>query len=58
MGTTSSPPAQAKTKAVSATPQQVSKVLHKAQDDDPVVAAAIALAYVTGARRGELCTLK
>lgn len=54
----SSPPAQPKTKARAASPDQVSNVLHRAQDDDPVMAAAVALAFVTGARRGELCALK
>ena len=38
--------------------QQVAVLIKTAQSDDSVMAAAIALAFVTGARRGELCALK
>lgn len=36
----------------------VAKLVRAAEDTDPVMAAAVALGFVTGARRGELCALK
>ena len=43
---------------VTPTPAQVAKLIKAAESDDPIMAAAIALAFVTGARRGELCALR
>ena len=54
----SSPPAAATRKLVTPTTEQVAKLIKAAQSDDPVMAAAIALAFVTGARRGELAALR
>jgi len=39
------------------TPEQLSALVKAAEDDDPVLAAAIALAALSGARRGELVAL-
>lgn len=38
--------------------EQVQRLIETAERDDPVLATAIALAAVTGARRGELCALR
>ena len=40
------------------TPEQVSRLVQTAEDEDPVLAAAVALAALTGARRGELVALR
>ena len=40
------------------TPAQVSALVKKAEDRDPVLATAVALAALTGARRGELVALR
>ena len=54
----SSPSAAATRELVTPTTEQVAKLIKAAQSDDPVMAAAIALAFVTGARRGELAALR
>jgi integrase len=54
----SSPPAGATRKLVIPTTEQVAKLIKAAQSDDPVMAAAVALSFVTGARRGELAALR
>ena len=43
---------------VTPTTSQIATLIKAAQADDPVMAAAIALAFVTGARRGELAALR
>jgi integrase len=54
-----SPPSAAVTrKLMTPTTDQIAKLIRAAQTDDPVMAAAVALAYVTGARRGELVALR
>jgi integrase len=53
----SAPTAASSRKLVTPTVKEVAKLISTAQSDDPVMAAAIALAFVTGARRGELCAL-
>lgn len=40
------------------TPQQLSDLVRQAEPDDPVLATAIAVAALTGMRRGELCALR
>jgi len=40
------------------TPEEVSKLVSAAEGEDPVLATAIALAALTGARRGELVALR
>jgi integrase len=40
------------------TPAQLVRLVAEAEEVDPVLAAAIALAALTGARRGELCALR
>jgi len=40
------------------TPEQVAKLVRSAEADDPVLATALALAALTGCRRGELCALR
>jgi integrase len=40
------------------TPEQLSGLMKAADEDDPVLATAIALAALTGARRGELVALR
>ena len=57
--TRATPPANRSARTlVTPTVEQVAKLLRAAQDTDPIMAAAVALAFVTGARRGELCALK
>jgi integrase len=51
------PTARTKAKTVP-TVEQVQALIQKAEKDDPDMAALIALAAVTGARRGELCGLR
>jgi integrase len=54
-----SPPSPSSTrKLVTPSAEQVGKLIHAAEVDDPMMAAAIALAFVTGARRGELAALR
>ncbi|MGO8870760.1 MAG: tyrosine-type recombinase/integrase [Acidimicrobiales bacterium] len=53
-----SPPAIAQRSTDVPTPEIVGKLITKAEEcNDRVMAAAISLAFVTGARRGELCGL-
>ncbi len=40
------------------TPEQLSRLIKAAEDENPVLATAVALAALTGARRGELVALK
>jgi integrase len=54
----SPPSARSEKKLVTPTADVVAKLIQTAQGDDPVMAAAVALAFVTGARRGELCALR
>ncbi len=53
-----SPPAPVKKDMVVPTPAQLSALVKTAEADDPVLATAIALAALTGARRGELVALR
>jgi len=53
------PPAQRLGRTiVTPTPAQVADLIRAAQDSDPVLALAIALAFVTGGRRGELAAIR
>jgi integrase len=52
------PPQRPTRKIVTPTPSQVADLIRTAEERDPVMAAAVALAFVTGARRGELCALR
>ena len=45
-------------KLVTPGPDQVVKLIHAAEESDPVMATAIALAFITGGRRGELAALR
>jgi len=54
----SSPPSTTTRKLVTPTPDQVGKLIRAAEASDPVMAAAVALAFVTGGRRGELAALR
>ena len=54
----STPAATSSRKLVTPTPEQVGALIRAAEDTDPVMAAAVALAFVTGARRGELSALR
>ena len=54
----SSPSAATARKLVTPSTEQVATLIKAAQSDDPVMAAAVALAFVTGARRGELAALR
>jgi integrase len=45
-------------KLVTPTPEMVGTLIHDAEESDPVMAAAVALAFVTGGRRGEFCGLR
>jgi len=53
-----SPPAQARSQARSVSPEDLQRLVAAAEADDPLVATAIALAALTGCRRGELCALR
>jgi integrase len=54
-----SPPSPASTrKLVTPNREQVGQLISTAEMTDPMMAAAIALAWITGARRGELCALR
>ena len=52
------PPKVERKEMVVPTPEQLSALIKAAEDDDPVLATAIALAALTGARRGELVALR
>lgn len=39
-------------------PDQVGRLVRTAEEDDPMMAATVALAFATRARRGELCALR
>ena len=52
------PTAKSTRKLVTLTPAEGAALIHAAEEVDPMLAAAIALAFVTGARRGELCALR
>ena len=54
-----SPPAVAQRSTEVPTPEVVGSLITKAEEsNDRVMAAAISLAFITGARRGELCALR
>jgi integrase len=53
-----SAPAAASTTMRVPTPAQLATLVASAEDSDPVLAAAVALAALTGARRGELVALR
>ena len=53
-----SPPSPVRKDMVVPTPEQLSALVKAADEDDPVLATAIALAGLTGARRGELVALR
>jgi integrase len=52
------PPTARQAQKAAPTPEDVRAMIHVAEEDDPDMAALIALAAVTGARRGELCALR
>jgi integrase len=54
----SAPVQRTERKLVTPTPEMVSTLIRMAEETDPVMAAAVALAFVTGGRRGELCALR
>jgi integrase len=43
---------------ITPTPEMVAKLIRVAEETDPVMAAAVGLAFVTGGRRGELSALR
>jgi integrase len=53
-----SPPGPARSTAYAPAAADVQRLMEAAEEADPVLAAAIALGAVTGARRGELCALR
>ena len=53
-----SPPGLTRHAATAPSTEAVQRLVADAQEEDPVLAAAIVLAAVTGARRGELCALR
>ena len=53
-----SPPAQARSQSRSVSPEHLKRLMVAAEEDDPTLATAVALAALTGARRGELCALR
>jgi integrase len=53
-----SPPGVRRRTVTAPSTEAVHALVAAAQDEDPVLAAAIVLAAVTGARRGELCALR
>jgi integrase len=53
-----SPPSARSPEMTVPTPAQLAELVKAAEPEDPVLAAGIALAAVTGARRGELCALR
>jgi integrase len=52
-----SPPGPSRSRASAPTVRDVQRLIAAAEQHDPVMASAIALGAVTGARRGELCAL-
>jgi integrase len=52
------PPAPERKEMLVPAPERLMALLKAADADDPVTAAAVAVAALTGARRGELCALK
>jgi integrase len=54
----SAPVQRTERKLVTPTPEMVGRLIRVAEESDPVMAAAVALAFVTGGRRGELCALR
>ncbi len=52
------PPSPARHDMVVPTPKQLSELVARAEEHDPVLAAGVALAALTGVRRGELCALR
>jgi integrase len=52
------PPQVQQASKTAPTPADVKKMISEAEKDDPDMAAFIALAAITGARRGELCGLR
>lgn len=56
--TAEAPSAKSARKLVTPTADQVGRLVRAAEKDDPMMAAAVALAFVTGARRGELAALR
>jgi len=52
------PTAKSDRKLVTPSKEQVGKLIRAAESDDPMMAAAVAIAFVTGCRRGELCALR
>ncbi|MHB1488305.1 MAG: tyrosine-type recombinase/integrase [Acidimicrobiales bacterium] len=54
-----SAPAPAAThKLITPGPEQVTKLIRAAEEFDPIMATAIAIAFITGGRRGELAALR
>jgi integrase len=53
-----SPPGLTRHTATAPSTEAVQHLVVAAQEEDPVLAAAVVLAAVTGARRGELCALR
>jgi len=53
-----SPPAQRSPVFVIPSPEQLIELVRTAHEIDPVLGTAVALAALTGARRGELCALR
>ncbi len=53
-----SPPGISRRSTTTPSTEAVQHLVVAAQEEDPVLAAAIVLAAVTGARRGELCSLR
>ena len=56
--TRSTPPKADRTEMKVPTPSQVNELVKAAEDEDAVLATAVALAALTGARRGELVALR
>jgi integrase len=54
----SAPTAAPKRKLVTPGPDQVAKLIRAAEEVDPIMATAVALAFITGGRRGELAALR
>ncbi len=53
-----SPPGAARPATTAPSTEAVQRLVAAAQDKDPLLVAAVVLAAVTGARRGELCALR
>jgi integrase len=54
----SAPTAAPQRKLVTPGPDQVAKLIQAAEKSDPIMATAVALAFITGGRRGELAALR